>query len=547
MIGGSDGNIDPFKGMNLEFLSKGALINILGNTPNLNGNDNLTNVGAGTGGVGNSMSGFLGSTSPIGGIFGSDGLPTFDPSSIQSNPVLSTLYDNGVFDQQIADSIQNQLSSDNPFAANIEAFQEWQRDNDLLGDSGAVGDSLAGDQMGSSLANALFAPVVQSGQDPLLANDDKTFEDILAEIQQQATSQAVTGTGDLAGGLQVLGGIFGDLGGALGDKAKGVVDFVLDILDGVELVETDPATGKPTVIIDDTLGNIWDKAKEGWEAIFGDGSWSASGGGGEPSSGALEGIFGPLIGAGVAVATKDSQDTTEAPVTPQDTTGGAADVPENIGSTGTKGTDGGFNADRNSDDPTITGTPTTPRPTTISSGPQDTQQKETDGTFRPDETGGRPTKNPIGSSDVVKTTPDTELPFPGYGGGIVDVNSTPIVDEILGTTTISSGTGDTQEKQEPPLTPRPDETGYNLGIQDGDNEQNPDDDETPLIIDPPNGGGGAGGFGGFSGGARASGGGGASGSFDQPALNRRVNANEGLLSMGNLDYLRQLQERMYGQ
>jgi hypothetical protein len=205
----------------------------------------------------------------------------------------------------------------------------------------------------------------------------------------------------------------------------------LDILDGVELVETDPATGKPTVIIDDTLGNIWDKAKEGWEAIFGDGSWSASGGGGEPSSGALEGIFGPLIGAGVAVATKDSQDTTEAPVTPQDTTGGAADVPENIGSTGTKGTDGGFNADRNSDDPTITGTPTTPRPTTISSGPQDTQQKETDGTFRPDETGGRPTKNPIGSSDVVKTTPDTELPFPGYGGGIVDVNSTPIVDEIL--------------------------------------------------------------------------------------------------------------------
>lgn len=97
------------------------------------------------------------------------------------------------------------------------------------------------------------------------------------------------------------------------------------------------------------------------------------------------------------------------------------------------------------------------------------------------------------------------------------------------------------------MTPRPDETGYNLGIQDGDNEQNPDDDETPLIIDPPNGGGGAGGFGGFSGGARASGGGGASGSFDQPALNRRVNANEGLLSMGNLDYLRQLQERMYGQ
>jgi hypothetical protein len=125
MIGGSGFNPDIFKGLDLGSLSNGAMINIFGVNPNLTGNDNLTSIGAGTGGVGNSMSGYLGSTSPIGGIFGSDGLPTFDPSSIRSNPILSSMYDSGFFNQQINASVANTLSNPNALQAIVNEYLKF--------------------------------------------------------------------------------------------------------------------------------------------------------------------------------------------------------------------------------------------------------------------------------------------------------------------------------------------------------------------------------------------------------------------------------------
>ena len=165
------------------------------------------------------------------------------------------------------------------------------------------------EQLGTSLATGLFAPV-PTDDDPLLT-EEPDFDKILGRIMEQAVSQATTGSGDTVGKLQILRDIFDSVSGALGSKATRVVDIAIDILNGVEIIGTDPTTGFPTVVIDDTLRDI-----------FKDPFGTGTSGGGE---GDYSDIIGAVLGTGGAIALEpddpnetDPDLTGETPIVPEE-------------------------------------------------------------------------------------------------------------------------------------------------------------------------------------------------------------------------------------